>query len=182
MSEVPPPQLCAVESFPEPEFTALRDIAFADFGERSALLSDVLAEESNKRPKVSGQNEQIPQLKIGAFVENRLIGWSYSKGEGSQLHMINSGVHPDLRRRGIYSRLIEATITYADSHGFTKIFSRHVPSNNAVIIPKLRVGFMVSGFEYSEVYGPLVQLTYLPSHKRRELYRTRSTPIVSSDP
>lgn len=75
--------------------------------------------------------------------------------------MVNSGIFPEFRRRGIYSGLVKATIAYADTHGFLKIISRHVPSNNAVIIPKLRLGFMVSAFEYSEVYGPLVHLTYL---------------------
>ncbi len=96
--------------------------------------------------------------------------------------MVNSGVLPDLRRRGIYSRLVGATIEYAATNDLSKIFSRHVPSNNPVIIPKLRLGFMVSGFEYSEVYGPLVHLTYLIGNKGRELYRARSTPIVASVP
>jgi len=183
MNEAASLQLRVVESFPEPEFTALRTVVFADFGERSTLLADALAEEANRRPEVSGLEEHIPQqLCIGAFIEDRLVGWSYSKGESSQLHMVNSGVLPDLRRQGIYSRLVEATITYASTHGFSKIFSRHVPSNNAVIIPKLRLGFMVSGFEYTEVYGPLVHLTYLTGYKRRELYRARSMPIVSSVP
>ena len=74
----------------------------------------------------------------------------------------------------------EATISYATTHSFQRIFSRHVPSNNAVIIPKLRLGFMVSAFEYSEVYGPLVHLTYLVGAKRRDLYQTHSKPIVPS--
>ena len=174
------PQLRILESFPEPEFTALRNVAFADFGERSGLLTEVLADEANRRPQVSGPEAQILQLRIGAFIDDRLVAWSYSRGEDTQLHMVNSGVSPGLRRRGIYSRLVEATIAHADSHGFLRIISRHVPSNNAVIIPKLRLGFMVSGFEYSEVYGPLVRLTYLIGHKRRELYRARSMPVVPS--
>ena len=95
--------------------------------------------------------------------------------------MINSGVVPELRRRGIYSNLVAATIAHAESHGFVSIISRHVPSNNAVIIPKLRLGFLISGFEYSEVYGPLVRLTYLCGQKRRQLYRARSTPIVPGE-
>ena len=183
MNDVIFPRLRIMENFPEPEFTALRDVAFADFGEPSRLLADVLADETLKaRPETSGPNEKSPQLRIGAFIENRLVGWSYAKGEGSQLHMVNSGVLPDLRRQGIYFRLVEATITYAGTYGFNKIFSRHVPTNNAVIVPKLRLGFMVSGFEYSEVYGPLVHLTYLVGNKRRELYRTQSRPIVPSAP
>jgi len=179
MNEPGSPQSRIVESFPEPEFTALRNTAFADFGERSAVLADVLTEEADRYPKQLGLEERIPQeLRVGSFIEDRLVAWSYSKVEGSQLHMVNSGVLPDFRRRGVYSRLVEATITYAKTTGISKIFSRHVPSNNAVIIPKLRLGFMVSGFEYSEVYGPLVHLTYLIGDKRRELYRVRSVPIV----
>jgi ribosomal protein S18 acetylase RimI-like enzyme len=183
MNEPASPQLRIVESFPEPEFAALRNAAFADFGEHSILLADMLAEEADRHSKQSGPEERIPQeLRVGAFIDDRLIAWSYSKVEGSQLHMVNSGVIPDLRRRGIYSRLVEGTITYAETRGFSKIFSRHVPSNNAVIIPKLRLGFILSGFEYSEVYGPLVHLTYLIGDKRRELYRLRSVPIVPTPP
>ena len=181
MNKAVPPQLRIIESFPEPEFTALRTVAFADFGEPSALLAAALAEEASRRPKLPGQHEeQIPhQLRIGAFLEERLVAWSFSKSEGSSLlHMVNSGVLPDLQRRGIYSLLVEATITYAHTWGFSKISSRHVPSNIAVIIPKLRLGFVISGFEYSEVYGPLVHLNYLVGDKRRELYRARSVPVV----
>ncbi len=183
MNEQAAPQLRIVESFPEPEFASLRNAAFADFGEHSTLLADVLAEETNRCHRVSGTDAQILQpLRVGAFIGDRLVAWSYSKGEGSQLHMVNSGVLPDLRRRGIYSSLVGATISYAEANGFSKIFSRHVPSNNAVIIPKLRLGFIVSAFEYSEVYGPLVHLTYIVGAKRRELYRARSVPIVPPTP
>jgi ribosomal protein S18 acetylase RimI-like enzyme len=147
-----PPELRILESFPEPEFTALRNTSFADFGESSKLLSEVLADEASRRSQVSGLESQFPQLRIGAFIDNKLVGWSYSRGEENQLHMINSGILPEFRRRGIYSDLVKATITYADTHGFLKIISRHVPSNNAVIIPKLRLGFIVSAFEYSEIY------------------------------
>jgi ribosomal protein S18 acetylase RimI-like enzyme len=175
------PQLRILESFPEPEFTTLRTAAFADFGVSSKLLAEVLADETNRRSQVSRPESHFPQqLRIGAFIDDRLVGWSYSRGEDNQLHMVNSGIFPEFRRRGIYSDLVKATIAYADTHGFLKIISRHVPSNNAVIIPKLRLGFMVSAFEYSEVYGPLVHLTYLIGSKRRELYQTRSMPIVPS--
>jgi ribosomal protein S18 acetylase RimI-like enzyme len=95
--------------------------------------------------------------------------------------MVNSGVLPEFRGRGIYSDLVKAAISHADAHGLFKIISRHVPSNNAVIIPKLRLGFIVSAFEYSEVYGPLVHLTYLIGEKRRELYLARSKPLVPSN-
>jgi len=174
-------QIRILESFPEPEFTALRTTAFSDFGEASALLPAVLADEAQRRSQVTESESLSPtQLRIGAFIDNRLVGWSYSECEGRQLHTIHSGVHPDFRSRGIYADLVRATINYADAHAFLRIISRHVPSNNAVIIPKLRLGFLVSAFEYSEVYGPVIHLTYLVGKLRRELYRVRATPIVPS--
>ena len=33
------------------------------------------------------------------------------------------------------------------------VTSRHLPTNNPVIIAKLRLGFQVSGFEYSEEFA-----------------------------
>ena len=175
------PQLRILDSFPEPEFSALRDVAFRDFGAQSTLLSDVLDDEAKRRSLVSeADSASSQQLRIGAFLDDRIVGWSYSRYEDGQLNMVNSGVLPEFRGLGIYTGLVKATIEYADAHGFLKIVSRHVPSNNAVIIPKLRLGFVVSAFEYSEVYGPLVHLTYLNGDKRRELYQKRSTPIVPS--
>ena len=81
------------------------------------------------------------------------------------------------RRHGIYSKLVQLVIEHASSRGHAAILSRHAANNNAVIVAKLKLGFFVSGFEYSEVYGPLVRLTFLLGNLRRSLHQTRSTPI-----
>jgi hypothetical protein len=44
------------------------------------------------------------------------------------------------------------------------------------------VGFHASGFEYSEVYGPLVRLTFLIGKLRRRLYQVRPSPIRRAKP
>jgi len=171
--------LRVLSSFPEPDFTLLRTAAFSKFGVQSRMLSEVLVEEAGRRPQAPSRDARgTEELRIGAFVEDRIVGWSYSQAEGRDLHMINSGVSPDYRHRGIYREIVAMTIDHAERQGFVKIVSRHVPSNNDVIIPKLRLGFVISAFEYSEVYGPLIHLTYLISSERRQLYQARSTPIV----
>ncbi len=96
--------------------------------------------------------------------------------------MINSGVVPEERNRGIYSQLVRLVIEHARLQGYVAILSRHAANNNAVIIAKLKLGFFVSGFEYSEVYGPLVRLTFLLGNLRRTLYQNRSTPIRRARP
>ncbi|WP_425258446.1 GNAT family N-acetyltransferase [Rubrivivax sp. RP6-9] len=170
-----------VDVFPEPAYSALVTEAFSDY-EESQLLSDVAHQEDAAR---SGAPHSIHEntLRIGAFRGGELVGWTFARPEGaSLLCMINSGVAPAERRNGIYSELVRLVIDHARSRGYTAILSRHAASNNAVIIAKLKLGFFVSGFEYSEVHGPLVRLTYLIGSLRRTLYQARSTPIRRAKP
>lgn len=170
-----------VDHFPEPAFSALAGDAFSDY-ETSELLSDVLKEEAAAR---SGTRSAVEEgaLRIGAFRGDSLLAWTFARPQGaSHLHMINSGVAPSERRRGVYSELVRRVIDHASSRGYVAILSRHAANNNAVIVAKLKLGFFVSGFEYSEVYGPLVRLTFLLSEGRRNLYRTRSSPIRRTKP
>ena len=81
------------------------------------------------------------------------------------------------RRKGIYSALVQALLVHAASQGYSNVRSRHTATNTAVIVAKLKLGFQISGFEYSEVYGPLVQLNYLVGEARRKLYEARAAPI-----
>ena len=169
-------ELRVLESFPEPETSALRREAFADY-KQSSLLAEVLAAESaalSKDPLVSNQS----MFRIGAFRGNVLVGWTQGHREGkSQFYMLNSGVALAERRKGIYSQLVQAVLAHAESQGCAVVTSRHVAANVGVIIAKLRLGFLVSGFEYSEVYGPLVRLTYRVRVERRKLYGSRASPI-----
>jgi ribosomal protein S18 acetylase RimI-like enzyme len=165
-----------VEVFPEPETSALQREVFADY-EQSKLLAEVLASESAARPKDSAAPNQSV-FRVAAFRGDVLVGWTEGHPEGkSQFYMLNSGVAPAERRKGVYSQLVKAVLTHAEAQGYASVTSRHVAANVAVIIAKLRLGFQISGFEYSEVYGPLVRLTYLVGEGRRRLYATRAAPI-----
>jgi len=170
-----------LEKFPEPEFSALSREAFADY-EPSRLLTEVMADEAVAASGFPPASE-AGALRIGCFRGNALLAWTYARcAEGRQLHMINSGVALAERRHGIYSQLVKMTIEHARAHGYAAIASRHTVHNNPVTIAKLKLGFFVSGFEYSEVYGPLVRLTYLVSELRRSLHQTRSRPLRRADP
>ena len=170
-----------VDQFPEPAYSALVGEAFSDY-EASELLTDVLNAEAAVR---SGTPDAVDEgaLRIGAFRGDALVGWTFARPQGANhLHMINSGVAPAERRRGVYSELVRMVIEHAGSRGYVAVLSRHAANNNAVIVAKLKLGFLVSGFEYSEVYGPLVRLTFLLGEGRRNLYRTRSSPIRRAKP
>ena len=165
-----------VEKFPEPAFSTLAAEAFSDYAP-SELLGAVLNEEAAARSTTPGAVDE-GALRIAAFRGDALVGWTFASPEGANhLHMFNSAVAPAERRHGVYSQLVQLTIEHARSRGHAAILSRHAANNNAVIVAKLKLGFFVSGFEYSEVYGPLVRLTFLLGNLRRSLHMTRSMPI-----
>lgn len=165
-------------AFPEPGFSDLAREAFSGYAP-SQLLTDVLQQEEEARAMLASPDPQA--LRIGAFQDERLVGWTHAVPDGANLRIVNSGVASEFRRRGIYSQLVRQTIDHAIARGYVSISSRQAADNNAVIVAKLKLGFFVSGFEYSEVYGPLVRLSYLTGELRRELHRQRSTPIRRLD-
>ena len=170
-----------LDQFPEPAYSALAEEAFSDY-EASELLTEVAREEAAARPGTQTSVDERA-LRIGAFRGDTLVGWTFAYPEGaSLLYMINSGVAPEERRQGVYTELARLVIQHARSRGYVAILSRHAANNNSVIIAKLKLGFLISGFEYSEVYGPLVRLTFLLGNLRRTLYKTRSTPIRRAKP
>lgn len=59
------------------------------------------------------------------------------------------------------------------TYGFQEIYSRHQPDNNAIIIPKLKAGFVITGLNISDVWGPLVHLTYFPNKIRQRVLSHR---------
>lgn len=88
--------------------------------------------------------------------------------------MVNSAVLPAHRGRGLYSRLLEVALTTLIDKGFQRIWSRHNTTNRAILIPKLKRGFLISGTELSDVFGSLVHLTYFTNPLRRQAMDFRS--------
>ena len=165
-----------MESAAASELAALQNAAFADYAQ-SKQLAEVVASESAARSQAAQPQVQSP-FGLAAFRGTVLVGWSQGYREGTtQFYMLNSGVAHAERRQGVYSQLVRGLLAHAESTGYSSVRSRHTAANTAVIVAKLRLGFQVSGFEYSEVYGPLVQLTYLVGEARRKLYETRAAPI-----
>ena len=168
--------LLPLEKADPAELAELQAAAFADYAQ-SKQLAEVVASESAAHFQAAPVQVQSAYGLV-AVRDGALVGWSQGYREGTnQFYMLNSGVAIPERRKGVYSRLVSALLAHAEATGYTSVRSRHTAANSAVIVAKLKLGFQVSGFEYSEVYGPLVQLTYLVGQARRELYESRAAPI-----
>ena len=168
--------LLPLANAPESEVSALRSEVFAEHDE-STMLSEVLTAEAMARPSSVSTEWPFP-FGLAAFRRDTLVGWTegYREGRG-QFNVLSSGVMLSERRNGIYSLLVSGVLAHAAAQGYVKVNSRHSASNAAVLIAKLKLGFHVSGFEYSEFDGPTVQLTYLVNDARRRLYESRARAL-----
>lgn len=127
-------------------------------------LSDCFNEqEAAKNKELKNKLGQPLRIYLGLFDGDEFIGWSWGLQESADtFYMANSGVLPQHRRNGFYIKMLDHMVVLAEGHGFQKIYSRHTVTNNSIIIPKLRRGFVISSIEISPAFGALVHLCYFP--------------------
>jgi len=93
----------------------------------------------------------------------------------STLYMQSSAVFPEFRRAGLYTELVRKSVELGTEAGFLSIFSRHVATNNAVIIAKLKLGFRITSLELTDTFGSLVHLSYFPNKTREKMLEYRAS-------
>lgn len=103
------------------------------------------------------------------------VGWHCGyQIDAETFYMFESGILPAHQGRGIYTALLPLLLDHYESLGFQKVTSQHHASNNAVLVPKLKAGFMITGFSIDESVGVMVQLTYAFHPQRRRVYEFRT--------
>ena len=156
-----------------PLFKIHRAIIFA---ENNTIDIDTLISEEDKANRLK-LNEYI-QLKYNlylvAYDGDKLIGWSWGFAKSNhEYYMCNSAVYPEYRGKKIYTTLMNMTIDKVASDGFQEITSKHHTSNNAVLIPKLKKGFLISGSEINTRFGLMIALTYFPNKQIEHVFHQR---------
>lgn len=156
-----------------PLFKMHRPIIFADNNtvDVDALLSE---NEKDKRKKLNELIQIKYNLFLVAFDGEKLIGWSWGFAKSNhEYYMCNSAVYPEYRGKKIYTSLMNIIIDKVSDDGFQEITSKHHASNNAVLIPKLKKGFLISGTEINTRFGLMVTLTYFPNKKVEQVFHQR---------
>jgi GNAT superfamily N-acetyltransferase len=115
------------------------------------------------------------RLNLALFHGDEFAGWSFGiQKDRETYYMTNSAILPEHRRKGLYTALMRHTMDRVQAEGFQVIFSRHAATNNAVIIPKLKFGFIISSMELSDTFGTLLQLRFYTNPTRRKMMDVRS--------
>lgn len=140
---------------------------------------DIISEQERLNLQALNKNVQTPfEYFVLLSYQDKTVGWSWGYQDGREsFYMVNSAVLPEHRGRGLYSRLLDVMMNKITSMGFQKIWSRHNMTNNAIIIPKLKRGFRITGTELSDIFGVLVHLSYLTNSDRQKILKFRAGHI-----
>lgn len=91
--------------------------------------------------------------------DETLVGWFQGgQTEGLTFYMQNSAVLPAFQRQGLYSAMLAGMLRYLRALGYEEVTSHHLPDNNAILVPKLKAGFLVDGIKVDQRHGWLLCL------------------------
>ena len=131
--------------------------------------------ELQRRKEYDDMVNAMFELRIFILHQDEVIGWHIGRqAHRDAANMSNTAFFAAHRGRGLYTALIPPMLELYHAQGFGKVVSKHHASNNAVLIPKLRAGFQITGFEIDERYGLFVNLTYFFNEQRRNAYKFRT--------
>jgi len=163
-----------VETFDEAASLALTEPIFGDAA-RQKYMRELIGPEAEERATALRASLPKPErIRLGAFDGERLVGLSSGWFEvGGNFYIGLSAVDPTYRRQGLYTRLLNTIEQGVRERGGLLISSQHVATNNAVLIAKLKLGYVIAGTEYLDQMGLLVRLVLQLSPERRALFASR---------
>ena len=175
-----------IKKMPSKEFHALWTKHKLEVFEEdhSYSLWDMLSEEEvSKANELRKHISNKVEICLGVFDESEnFVGWSWGFQDSStSFYMANSAILKEHRRKGLYSRLVDEMINLATELGFQLIYSRHCATNNSVIIPKLKAGFIISKIEMDDIFGVLIHRHFYPNKTRRKIMDYRSGQKAPDD-
>ena len=148
------------------------------FGDTFTLRARDYAYSSEELDRLESLKENLGQPlgnHFAIYQNDKFVGWSTGwQATHSAYNMLNTGILKEHQDKGIYSALLKVIIDKVRSQGFQTIVSRHNATNNRVIVPKLKAGFVITGMELSDGFGTLVTLSYFMNEKRKEAIDMRS--------
>ncbi|WP_374029535.1 GNAT family N-acetyltransferase [Bdellovibrio bacteriovorus] len=136
-------------------------------------VESVAAENVSKMEKLAGRRkaDQRFTLRMGVFHQDQMVGWHFGHATDAETYyMQNSAVLPEYRGKGLYGELLHCVLEKVKMEEFQVVTSIHHPNNPAVLIPKLKAGFIIAGMHFHERFRSLVELRYIYDQERRKRF------------
>jgi len=118
-----------------------------------------------------------PPFRLSYLIEqnDNLVGWCTAIQRDIDVwYMHNTAIFEAHRKKGLYTAVLQLMLNYAKLEGYQKVESIHIATNNAIIIPKLKAGFVITGMHISEKYGTMVELSYYTNPQVKAVVDFRS--------
>ena len=147
------------------------------FGESFRFdVRSILSERERENAKRLQESMGEPyRLNVALFRGDEFVGWSFGwQTDSESYYMTNSAVLPEYQGRGLYTAMLNKIIEILVDKGFQIIFSRHSATNNAILVPKLKAGFIIGAMDISDGFGLLIHLRYYTNPLRRRMMDVRS--------
>jgi ribosomal protein S18 acetylase RimI-like enzyme len=153
---------------------------FFDFQNLIFRVEETLTPEDREKSAVLRRKMGEPyRLNLGLYFNGEFVGWAWGIQESTEtFYMCNSAVFPEHRGKGLYSALMRGTLERVVALGFQRIYSRHVVTNNAILIAKLKAGFKITHFELSDRFGVVVHLTKYAKEVRHQVLELRAGSLM----
>ncbi|MEM7034985.1 MAG: GNAT family N-acetyltransferase [Chloroflexota bacterium] len=89
------------------------------------------------------------------------IGWTIGEQREADIFlMLWTGILPAYQNQGIYSAFLRHFLDYLKTLGYVRVTSNHMVNNRAVLVAKLKAGFIVTGMSLDERLGAVLWLTH----------------------
>ena len=151
----------------------------------------ILPWKSNLSEKRKSQMQSLKErisdkfwVRLALIHKEQMIGWSYGWQDSihqGDFYIAGSMVIPEHRRKGLYTEMLTRMISVVKNEGFSSIRSSHICTNNAVIIAKLKTGFVINGFEQDEIMGTLIKMIFHNDEFRQRATLFRAGKVNESD-
>ncbi len=111
------------------------------------------------------------ELLVGVYDGDNAIGWHFGNATDAEtFYMRNSAILPEYRNQGIYAALLNFVLMELNKEGFQVVTSIHHGNNPAVLIPKLKKGFVITGTHFHEKFRFMIELKYFFNPERKKAY------------
>lgn len=131
--------------------------------------------ETKQQKTLANKLKNLYRLSIVISTQNGdVVGWTNGKQiDKETFKMSNSAILPAHQNKGIYSAVLKVVLKLIENKGFKKIISRHHIANNAILVPKLKQGFIITHFEICEI-GTIITLSYYFNFVQKRLIEFKS--------
>lgn len=176
-------KIAEVDNFPENVFQKLVKENLLHSYPALEWRKNLSTTEKELDESLKNRVKDLYKLRLVVFYREDIVGLTLGWQMGvshSDFYMAISVIDKAFRLRGLYSQLLDKVLIITKKHGFSAVTSRHINTNNPVIIAKLKKGFIINGFEMDEVMGSLLKMTYYHNEVRKKAADFRAGNIINN--